>query len=254
MIDIINEKLNEIEKKEKVSILLAIESGSRAWGFPSPDSDYDVRFLYVRPKELYLRLNKTRDVIEFMLDDELDINGRDFNKTLCLLHSSNPTLFEWLQSPIVYRKHPFIQKLIDISHEYFLAKAGLFHYLSMAERNYLEFVQGETVKLKRYFYVLRPILACKYILQNQTPPPMLFEELMNFQMDQRLTPTLEELLLLKKTTPEIGVGNKIKVLDEYIEATIPVLKQQISLMPQDHKKGWDTLNSLFLESLELEIN
>jgi predicted nucleotidyltransferase len=149
-----------------------------------------------------------------------------FYKTLRLLHSSNPTLFEWLQSPIVYRKHLFIQKLIDISHEYFLAKAGLFHYLSMAEGNCREYFKGETVKLKRYFYVLRPILACKYILQNQTPPPMLFEELMNSQMDQSLIPTLEALLLLKKTTPEIGVGTKIKVLDEYIKTTIPVLNNK----------------------------
>jgi predicted nucleotidyltransferase len=254
MIDVIKEKLREIELSESIIILLAVESGSRAWGFASPDSDYDVRFIYVRPKEFYLQLNKIRDVIEFVLNDELDINGWDFNKTLRLLHSSNPTLFEWLSSPVVYLKHPFIQKLIDKSLDYFLAKAGLYHYLSMAERNYREFFKGETVKLKRYFYVLRPILACKHILKNQTPPPMKFEDLLYAQTDQSVIPTVEQLLLIKKSTPEIGEGAKIKALDDYIEDNIQVLKSEISLLPEDPKKNWNTLNSLFLEALELSEN
>ncbi len=100
---IIDKKLNEIEERENIKILHCIESGSRAWGFPSPDSDYDVRFIYVRPKEYYLKLEKTRDVIEWQLDDTLDINGWDLQKALRLLHNSNPTVFEWNNSPIVYR-------------------------------------------------------------------------------------------------------------------------------------------------------
>lgn len=70
-------KLDEIENRENVRILLAVESGSRAWGFASRDSDYDVRFIYVRPKEDYLRLEKTKDVIELPIEGELDINGWD---------------------------------------------------------------------------------------------------------------------------------------------------------------------------------
>ena len=95
MLETIKQKLNEIEKRENVRILHAVESGSRAWGFASPDSDYDVRFIYVREKEFYLRLDKTRDVIEWQLDDTLDINGWDLAKALTLLHRSNPTVFEW---------------------------------------------------------------------------------------------------------------------------------------------------------------
>ena len=106
MRETILEKLDEIEKRENIKILHCIESGSRAWGFASPDSDYDVRFIYVRPKEFYLRLDKTRDVIEWQLDDTLDINGWDLQKPLRLLHSSTPTLFEWNNSPIVYKTMP----------------------------------------------------------------------------------------------------------------------------------------------------
>ena len=152
----IRAKLSEIEAREQVRILHAVESGSRAWGFASPDSDYDVRFVYVREPEFYLRLNKTRDVIEWQLDDTLDINGWDLSKALQLLHKSNPTLFEWNSSPIVYHTTTEWEKIAAIIERYFVAKSGLYHYLSTAKSNYREHLKGETVKYKKYFYVLRP--------------------------------------------------------------------------------------------------
>ena len=156
--DRIHAELNAIEEKENLTILLAVESGSRAWGFASPDSDYDVRFIYIRPQEFYLKLEKRKDVCEWALDETLDINGWDFDKTLRLLRSSNPTLFEWMSSPIVYRKHPAFDSLMVNVHEYFMSIPGLHHYLHMAEGNYREFLKGDIVKLKKYFYVIRPIL------------------------------------------------------------------------------------------------
>ena len=148
MRQIICEKLDQIEQRENVRILHAVESGSRAWGFASPDSDYDVRFLYVRPREYYLRLDKQRDVIEWQLDDTLDINGWDLQKALRLLHSSNPTLFEWTNSPIVYRTTPVWENVRVVINQYFSSKSGLYHYLNMANSNYREFLKGETVRLK----------------------------------------------------------------------------------------------------------
>ncbi len=251
MINAIYQKLGEIEQTKNVKILLAVESGSRAWGFASPDSDYDVRFIYVHPKDWYLALQKKRDVINICLDDVLDINGWDFDKTLRLLHASNPTLFEWLQSPIVYRKHPFIQKLLDITGEYFLENAGLHHYLNMAEGNYREYLKGETVRRKKYFYVLRPILACRHILQNHTPPPMEFEKLLYAQMDAGIVPAVEKLLEEKRNAPETGEGAKIPELNRYIEENIVSLKREISQLPPQKKKPWDGLNQLFLQSLEI---
>ena len=118
---IIPAKLAEIEKKENVRILYCVESGSRAWGFASPDSDFDVRFIYVRPKEYYLRLDRTRDVIEWQLDETLDINGWDLQKALILLHKSNPTMFEWNNSPIVYKTTPEWEAISNIINNYYPA-------------------------------------------------------------------------------------------------------------------------------------
>ena len=109
----IQTQLRRIEEEESIKILLAVESGSRAWGFASPDSDYDVRFIYIRRMEDYLKLEKVRDVIELPMDDVLDMNGWDLQKTLRLLYKSNPTLFEWFSSPIVYQETEFA----DISHQ-----------------------------------------------------------------------------------------------------------------------------------------
>ena len=129
---LIKEKLREIEKQENVRILLAVESGSRAWGFASPDSDYDVRFIYVRQKEDYLKLESVRDVIELPIDDMLDINGWDLQKTLRLLYKSNPTLFEWFSSPIIYMETEFADQFRRVMSNYFSSKRSLYHYISIS--------------------------------------------------------------------------------------------------------------------------
>ena len=241
----IQEKLNEIEHKENVRILHCVESGSRAWGFASPDSDYDVRFIYVRPAEFYLKLEKTRDVIEWQLDDTLDINGWDLKKTLQLLHSSNPTLFEWNQSPIVYKTTDEWHRISEIINRYFLMKSGLYHYLSTAKSNYREFLKGEIVKLKKYFYVLRPLLACRWILKEQTPPPMLFSELVESCLEPGLKPVVEDLVRLKMQTPEIGEGKRIDVLNEYIDRSIEEIDALIKALPEECKQGWEELDQVF---------
>ena len=143
-------KLREIEKNERIHILLAVESGSRAWGFPSTDSDYEVRFIYIRQKEDYLRLEKTRDVIELPLDGILDINGWDLQKTLRLFHKSNPTLFEWFSSPIVYMETPFADTFRTMMGNYFSTKRSLYHYIHMAEKNRREYLNDHMVKIKKY--------------------------------------------------------------------------------------------------------
>ena len=140
MRDIIAERLQSIEEQENIRILHAVESGSRAWGFASPDSDYDVRFIYVRPRDFYLKLEATRDVLEYPINDLLDINGWDLQKTLRLLHRSNPLVFEWFKSPIVYKNTHFSGEFISIMENYFLAKSGLYHYLHMAAGNYREYL------------------------------------------------------------------------------------------------------------------
>ena len=249
---LIQEKLNEIEARENVRILHCVESGSRAWGFASPDSDYDVRFIYVRRPEDYLRLEKTRDVIEWQLDDTLDINGWDLQKALRLLHKSNPTLFEWNSSPIVYRTTEDWQRISAVSNRFFLKKAGLYHYLSTAKKNYREYLKGETVRLKKYFYVLRPLLACRWILAEGTPPPMLFSALMDQYLEESVKPDVQELLRIKMETPEIGDGPRMDRINEYLDRSIEEIGQIIDSLPPEKPQSWADLDELFLSVLKNE--
>ena len=250
MRETILEKLGEIEKRENIKILHCIESGSRAWGFASSDSDYDVRFIYVRPKEFYLRLDKTRDVIEWQLDDTLDINGWDVQKALTLLHKSNPTLFEWNSSPIIYKTTEDWQKISAIINRYFVAKSGLYHYLSTAKSNYREYLKSDMVRLKKYFYVLRPLLACKWILAEGTPPPMEFRVLMEKYLDEDVRPDVEKLLDLKMNTPEITTGKRFDRVNNYLDNTIAEIETINSTLSDNRTQSWDELNSLFLEMLK----
>ena len=249
MREAILEKLDEIEKRENIRILHCVESGSRAWGFASPDSDYDVRFIYVRPKEFYLRLDKTRDVIEWQLDDTLDINGWDIRKSLILLNKSNPTLFEWCFSPIVYKTTDEWQKLSGMINRFFVPRSGVNHYLSTAKSNYRVYLNGETVIFKKYFYILRPILACKWILAEGTPPPVLFRTLVDKYLDEELKPEVEKLLEMKTKTPEMGEGKRLERLDGYLDRSIREIEESILGVVAERTDVWNELNGIFLSLL-----
>lgn len=249
--EIIEEKLNEIEEKENVKILHAVESGSRAWGFASPDSDYDVRFIYVRKQEDYLKLNEGRDVIEWQLDEVLDINGWDLKKTLQHFHKSNATLFEWSNSPIVYRTTKEWQDIYNTAKDYFSIKSAMYHYYGTANGNFREYLQEDKVKYKKYFYVIRPLLACRYIKEKAAPPPVLFEELMELKLPDEIEDEIQKLLVLKANTPETGKGQRIELLNHYIEEELLFYKEHINLLEDDRKADWDILNRLFLQMLSL---
>ena len=243
-------KLHEIEQMEKVRILLAVESGSRAWGFASPDSDYDVRFIYIRDKEDYLRLNTMRDVIELPIDEVLDINGWDLQKTLRLLYKSNPTLFEWFSSPIVYMESDFADLFRRVMNDYFSSKRSLYHYISMAEGNYREYLNAGMVKAKKYFYVLRPVLACRWVLEKQTPPPMLFSELMKEELPEVLMSDINRLLELKMKSPEIKMIPRIDRINAYLDESIADIKSIVQSMEDTKNPGWMELNKIFLNELD----
>ena len=246
----IQEQLRRIEEAENIKILFAVESGSRAWGFASPDSDYDVRFIYIRRLEDYLRLGAIRDVIELPIDDVLDINGWDLQKTLRLLHKSNPTLFEWFSSPIVYQETEFADKFRDLMMHYFSSKKTMYHYVSMAEGNYREYLKGDLIRAKKYFYVLRPVLACQWILDWGTPPPMLFSELLKAELPVELIDVVNQLLELKMNSPEVKLMKRISEINEYLDESIPRIKRAVRLLEDSLTPDWNELNQLFLQSLE----
>ena len=139
---------------------------------------------------------------------DIQYNNYYFEETLFLLYKSNPTLFEWNSSPIVYKTTKEWEQIATIINKYFVAKSGLYHYLSTAKSNYREYLKGEIVRLKKYFYVLRPVLACKWIIAEGTPPPMLFSDLMEKYLDASIRTDVLKLLDLKMNKPEIA--GKIK--------------------------------------------
>lgn len=249
---IIQEKISEIEQTEHVKILHAVESGSRAWGFASSNSDYDVRFIYVREKQDYLKLNPISDVINWQLDDVFDINGWDLKKALCLLRNSNPTIFEWNQSPIVYQTTDFWQNSKSIMQNYFSCKAGIYHYLNTAKSSYQRFLTSDSVKLKKYFYVLRPMLACRWILQYQKPAPMLFSELADDMLEPEMQPLIQDLLNQKMHSSESDMCPKIPELDSYLLENLNFIKKQADTLPDDKNHDWNALNQLFLNSFSDE--
>ena len=216
-------RLHNAEKEHDVKILYACESGSRAWGFASPDSDYDVRFIYAHRVDWYLSFDveKCRDVIEYPIVDEIDCSGWDIRKALYLFTRTNGALLEWLASPINYLAHGnFAKDLLALAPQAFNAIALSYHYSHMARRNAREYLFKDQVKLKKYFYVLRPLFAIRYIEKFACPPPIEFEKLMAAVAPVSLVPFVERLLVLKRDTPEIGYGDSVPEINHFIEAEL----------------------------------
>ena len=249
----IQEKLDEIEKKENVKILHAVESGSRSWGFASPDSDYDVRFVYVRPKESYLSIEEPKDMIEYQLDEVLDINGWDLKKALKLFAKGNATLFEWSGSPVVYRTTPEWERIREVSKQYFSEKTAVCHYYGTANSTYMEHLQGEMVRYKKYFYALRPLLAAEYIERHHEAPPVLFADLLNMELPETFRSALDELLEIKKRTTEKEMNPQMPAIREFIETELKKQKEIGDRLPNDHNKDLEALNKIFREVLESEL-
>ena len=183
--------LSEIEASRNLTVLYACESGSRAWGFASPDSDYDVRGIFVYPQSKYLSIRQAKDTVTVDLPGDLDISLWDIRKALSHILKSNATLFEWLQSPIVYTDHRgFRDRLWEMREVYFSPRAAMHHYLGIA-KGVLERRGEDQIRIKQYFYILRPLFAANWISQFQTPPSVLFSELLE-AVD--LSPKLEQLI------------------------------------------------------------
>ncbi|GGG63584.1 nucleotidyltransferase domain-containing protein [Paenibacillus radicis (ex Gao et al. 2016)] len=249
---LIQDELARIEEEEGVRIVYACESGSRAWGFPSRDSDYDVRFLFIRPVEWYLSITEKRDVIERPISDLLDINGWDLRKVLRLFRKSNPPLLEWLQSRTVYQETgsaaEALRSLLPLT---FSPKSCMYHYLNMARGNYRDYLQGERIRLKKYFYVLRPILACGWIEQHNEMPPIAFEELMKeiLPLDGEVGKEVISLLERKRAGEELDSAPPLKAINDYLEEKIVYFEQAASAAPAVHEDTEQKLDILFRELL-----
>lgn len=249
--ELVLSKIKEIETKENVKVLHVVESGSRAWGFASPDSDYDVRFIYVHNKNHYLSLRKNNDFIDWELNEVLDINGWDLKKALQHFYKSNATLFEWSNSPIVYYTTDEWKHIYNnVACDYFSSKSVLYHYYGTANKNYIENLCKDMVKYKKYFYVLRPILACKWIEEKQSPPPVLFNDLFNTVLENNMKDAINDLLAKKVTMSEADVAPKIDVINKYIEEKLAYFKEYVEKLPDDRQSDIGPLEQEFVHILE----
>ncbi|MEY4748111.1 MAG: hypothetical protein RIQ60_325 [Pseudomonadota bacterium] len=221
-------RLRRAESDHGVKVLYAVESGSRAWGFASPNSDYDARFIYVHPPQWYLSvdLEEKRDVIEYPIVDDFDVNGWDLRKALRLFWRSNPGFVEWIQSPIVYEKfgtfHQRVSRLLPLVYS---TDAGVYHYRSMAKTNYRGYLQQDLVPLKKYFYVLRPLLSVRWLERFASPAPIGFHRLLEVaDRDNGFLDAVHELLELKRRSPELGLSARVPAIQEFIEAELDRLE------------------------------
>ena len=251
--DAIRARLRALAGREGVRVLYACESGSRAWGFPSPDSDFDIRFLYLRPRSWYLSidLEHRADTLDEPVDEVWDLVGWDLRKALQLLRKSNPSLLEWLDSPIVYEEQGTVaRRLRELRPRYHSAESTTHHYLKMCRNNLRDHFAADDVKLKRYFYVLRPLLAVRWIDRGLGPVPMEFARLVDAVVDdEAMRRAIEELLRRKRRTPEMGRGPKIAVLQEYIEREVERLESAHREFEPAQPDGGE-LDRLFAEALE----
>ncbi len=243
------EKLRQVEIDQDVHILFAVESGSRAWGFPSPDSDYDVRFIYAHSSDWYLSLTPGRDVIELPLDEVYDINGWDIRKALSLLLKPNPVMLEWLSSPIRYMWNDNICDALTLfSQKTAPDPACLYHYLHIGDQQWRTYIDGkDEVNLKKYFYIIRPAMALKWIREHPNiPAPMNFQALVKgCDLEASLCSALDALLLAKSKSKEIGLAPRVAVIDAFITSEFDLAREAVKTMKKDKPELLDEANILF---------
>ncbi|MEL1254430.1 nucleotidyltransferase domain-containing protein [Flavobacterium sp. DGU38] len=242
------QKLKQIELEKDVEILFAVESGSRAWGFASPDSDYDIRFIYKHKPEYYLSLWEQSDVIEFMTEDDLDGSGWDLRKAIKLLAKSNAPLIEWLFSPVVYLENEeFAKQMREIATECFSPIAVLHHYLGTT-KNFMEVCEMEEVKLKSYFYALRTALAGKWIIENNTFPPVAFADVLSIA-PKNIQEKILELQQIKATQGEKYLHPKEALITDFLLETVKFNQENAGKLGSGKKLN-EELDLFFLKMLK----
>ncbi|WP_375445987.1 DNA polymerase beta superfamily protein [uncultured Fibrella sp.] len=247
----IKNELSRLEQQHDIKILLAVESGSRAWGFASTDSDWDVRYIYIHKLDWYLTIDSKKDSQEEILPNEIDLAGWELKKALRLFRKSNPPMLEWLRSPITYlEQFTTANKLRDLTSTYFNPTSCLHHYLHMAEGNYQTYLRKDVVRLKKYFYVLRPILACDWIRERNTMPPTEFDKLVASQVhDPAIKVAIQRLSEQKMAGGELGEASAIQLFTDFLGDKIIYYKDYIKSVGYFEKPSTELLDDLFKKTL-----
>ena len=251
MIEQIESTIRELETERDITVLFACESGSRAWGFTSPDSDFDLRFIYAHRKDWHLKLQKKDDYIDLMLPNDLDLSGWELAKTLRLFATCNLALNEWLDSPVVYwEPNSFRNELLSLVPTYFNPKKAMHHYLSMAKGVAADHFDGSQIKIKKLFYILRPLFACLWIEKRLSMPPTVFQDMLDNKLaPQTILEAIAKIQIQKESAAEGFVIEAPDTVKNWINQTIDKTQVVADSLPAGTKEkpSWDPLNELMLK-------
>lgn len=249
MYTLVPQKLREIEEEYGVRVLYAAESGSRAWSTNHENSDYDVRFIYIRPREAYLRLQESRDVLEFPIDDGWDMCGWDITKLLKLLHNSNSQIYEWFRSPVVYVDEGFSDRMEPVLAEYFSTKTAVFHYLHQAHLKMEKLLKDSEPKVKHYLYSLQHLASARWILDRGEPVPLDYSGVTAL-LPEGIRQQAQDILTRKITRPDQPRMARDPGLDAWLKEEHSRIRQAVVQLPREPEKDWDMLDRFFLSQLE----
>ena len=252
MRETILEQLHRFEREHEVKVLYAVESGSRAWGFASLDSDWDVRYIYIHKPEWYLQIDTGRDNRVEILPDDIDFVGWEVRKAFRLLYKSNPPFLEWLRSPIVYiNAGKAGDRMRDLSYVYFNRKTCLNHYFNIATNSYSQYLTDGEMKIKKFFYVIRPLLACSWIEEKDSLVPVEFKTLLENQAkDNVIKDEIKSLMELKAASNEKDKVIENRLLHEYLSHQLDHYKTFVKRYPAQQRPEKEPLNALFRTFLE----
>lgn len=254
MVELIRERLAQQAREHNIRILYACESGSRAWGFASPDSDFDVRFIYSHEPNWYLSLRNHPDTME-SIDDAttIDLAGWELRKALRLFASSNPVLYEWLLSPVVYsQEDDFVQRLRAMIPEFLAPKRAMFHYIGTARQIAKNNLDGDRIAIKKAFYILRPLAAAAWIRDLGTMPPTDFLDLIARTPSPEviaLRPHIASLLERKAISIEKHPITLAPEIASFIAESFPSLERAAEELPRRTVADVGKLDELFRGSL-----
>jgi uncharacterized protein len=250
----IRAKLDDLAKLHNIIIIHAVESGSRAWGFPSKDSDYDVRFIYAHDLGHYLCVDHKRDVIEapILHDDflgvEFDLKGWDIKKAIYLALRGNVVVNEWLTSPIryIYNNH-YYNDLVGFINEVSELTSYLYFYRNHMHKPWNSYSRekSEPIKIKHYCYVMRCALSLKWLEKQKTSPPMDVPSLLKgIDLDKNLRNEINLLISSKAESVESSNMPRSAILDDFIDNAISEERERL---PKDEqqKRNIDKANALF---------
>ena len=252
MKDTILQKLTDTENKHGVKVIHAIESGSRGWGFAAKDADYDCRFIYVHPRDWYLTVQDKKDFIEAEQNEVFDIKGVDISRALRFIVKPDCTIYEWLSSNEIYVcNEPLVKLLKELTLDYFNPVPLNWHYLSLAKKMVGDIDSADEAKIKKYFYVLRPIVNLNYIAQHGKMPYMEYvRTLAESDTSLEIRMAIDELLSIKLASTEHHKIPKNQLLVDYFKTEIDKFEESMKSIKHDKNRDYERVDAVFRKIIE----